>query len=109
MHPSPPHAAQLRHVAVLVEVLASKGLALRRFDLDPGFFGSFQLEFARGHSRARLTWDGRERVLSVEHAAVMNQGESARWQVLREMKCESSDEALAEVESQVTSALSSQS
>lgn len=103
---SPPPAAEIRQVALLVEALGIRGISLRRYDLDPAFFGSFQLEFAMGRRRARLTWDGRERILSLERAAVQSEGESASWQILQESKRESSGAALAEVESQVLSALS---
>ena len=106
MHSSSPYAAEIHQVSVLVEALGSKGVELRRYDFDPAFFGTFQLEFARGHTRARLTWDGRERVLSVERAAVQSQNSSAPWQVLQELRQESSGAALAQVESQVLSALS---
>ncbi len=108
MPPSPPPAAQIRQVAALVEALESRGVALRRYDYDPAFFGTFQLEFSRGHTRARLTWDGRERVLSVERAEVRNQSDSASWQVLRELKQESSGVALGEVEPQAFSALTAE-
>ena len=101
----PPHAAQIRQVAVLVEALESKGVSLRRYDFDPAFFGTFQLEFARGHARARFTWDGRERVLSVERAIGQSQSDAASWQVLLESRQESSDAALTEVASQALSAL----
>ncbi len=106
MHPGAPQATEVRQVAELVEALGSKGIALRRYDYDPAFFGTFQLEFSRGHTRARLTWDGRERVLSVERACVKNQSAPAAWQLLRELKQESSSLALAELESQALSALS---
>ena len=105
MHLRPPHAAEIHQVAKLVESLGSCGIALRRYDFDPAFFGTFQLEFAKGHARARLTWDGRERVLSVERATVQSQSDSASWQVLQESRQESPDAALAEVESQVLSVL----
>jgi hypothetical protein len=106
MHHLPRHASEIHEVAKLVESLESTGVTLRRYDFDPAFFGSFQLEFARGHTRARLTWDGRERVLSLERATVQSQSDSASWQVLQESRQESSAAALAALESQVLSALS---
>jgi YD repeat-containing protein len=109
MHSHPSHAAEIRQVAVLVEALGGKSIVLRRCDYDPAFFGSFQLEFAKGHKRARLTWDGRERLLSIERATVQSQSASAQWRTLQELKQESSGAALSEVESQVLSALSSDS
>jgi len=106
MHDSPPPAAEIRQVASLVEALAVRGIWLRRYDFDIAFFGTFQLEFTMGHKRARITWDGRERVLSIERATVESQSNSASWHILQESRRESSGAALAEVESQVLSALS---
>jgi hypothetical protein len=105
MHRSPPPAAEIRQVAFLVEALEDSGISLRRYDIDPAFFGTFQLEFAMGHTRARLTWDGRERVLSVERANVQSQSDPASWHVVQESRHDSSGAALAEVQSQVLSAL----
>jgi YD repeat-containing protein len=105
MHSGALHATEIREVSSLVEGLGDKGIELRRYDYDPAFFGTFQLEFSKGHTRARLTWDGRERMLSVERATVQSQNDLARWQLIHELRQESSRVALAEVESQVLAAL----
>jgi hypothetical protein len=103
---SPQHSAEIRQVAELVAVLGCSGVSLRRYDFDSAFFGSFQLEFARGHARACLTWDGRERVMITERATVQSERDSASWQTLQESRLESSEAALAEVQSLALSVLS---
>ena len=105
MHPSVTHSSKVRAAADLVAALGTERVELRRYDYDPAFFGTFQFEFAKGHRRARVTWYGRERVLTLEVARVQNMNQQVDWELVEESRRETSDEALANLQAQVLSLL----
>jgi hypothetical protein len=91
----------LQLAADLTAALGKEKVLLRRVSYDPAFFGTFQFEFAKEHKRARVTWDGRERVLTLEVASVQNESQHANWQVVHESRQESPESVFSNLQASV--------
>ena len=75
--PSIQHAQSL---LALLQVLASEGIEMESHQYDGIALGNFTLVLAKGHTRVRFFWDGRESILAVEHQKVQNKAVTGVWQ-----------------------------
>ncbi len=82
---------------MLLEALAANGIKMERHQYDEASFGSFALVLAKGHAKARFTWDGRESILTVEWQKVQNNAVAGEWQHDAFIQAATADAALAEI------------
>ena len=69
----------LARVLEIAEALAAHGITLFEHDYNYLAFGSFSITFGDGHRRVQCQWDGKESLLSISFADLMNQNSVAKW------------------------------
>jgi hypothetical protein len=86
--------ASLRHleaVATLAQRLHQRAIAVLEYRYDFLAFGSWRLVAGSRHRRIRLTWDGKESLLSSSTSAFQGSGSSPAWRGGESLHLESRD------------------
>ncbi len=60
-------------------------------------FGSFLLVLAKGHTKVRFSWDGKESILTVERQNVQNKSVVGTWEHDAFIQAPSADAVFAEI------------
>ena len=61
-------------------MLATEGIEMESHQYDGIAFGNFALVLAKGHTKVRFLWDGKESVLTVEYQRIQNKAITGNWE-----------------------------
>ncbi len=89
----------LERLQALLQALGSGGIEIESHQYNCIAFGDFTLVLAKGHSKARFLWDGRESILTVEYQVVRNKSINGTWEHVAFIKAPSGETVFAEIES----------
>jgi hypothetical protein len=87
----------LQSLQALLQALSSKGIEMESHQYDDVGFGNFALVLAKGHTKVRFLWDGRESILTVEFQNVQNKAIAGSWTHDAFIKVSSAEAAFAEI------------
>ena len=75
-----PSIQHLQSLLALIQTLASDGIAMESHQYDGIAFGNFALVLAKGHTKVRFLWDGKELILTVEYQKIQNKVVTGVWE-----------------------------
>ena len=93
-------SGHLESVAHLSRELADKRIELIEHIYHLQEFGSFGLVLCRGRDQLKFSWDGREEILSVSFAKVLDQSAVPSWTHDADFSLPKGDGVYAEIASQ---------
>ena len=80
-------------------MLASEGIEMESHQYDGFAFGNFALVLAKGHTKVRFLWDGKESILTVEYQKVQNKAVTGIWEHDAFIRVPSTEAVFAEIRS----------
>jgi hypothetical protein len=75
-----PSTQHLQRLLALLQMLASEGIEMESHHYDSLAFGNFTLVLAKGHTKVRFLWDGKESILTVKYQKVQSKAATGVWQ-----------------------------
>jgi hypothetical protein len=87
----------LQGLQALLEALATEGIEMESHQYDGLSFGNFLLVLAKGHTKLRFSWDGRESILTVEWQEVRSRAIVGKWEHDAFIQVPSADAVFAEI------------
>jgi len=87
----------LQSLQALLQALSSEGIEMESHQYDGVAFGNFALVLAKGHTKVRFLWDGRESILTVECQKVQNKAITGIWEHDAFIKVASAESVFAEI------------
>jgi hypothetical protein len=87
----------LQSLLALLQMLDTEGIEMERHQYDGTAFGSFAMVLAKGHTKVRFLWDGKEAILTVEYQKVQSKGATEIWEHDAFISVPSAKEAFAEI------------
>lgn len=70
----------LQSLLALLQMLDIEGIEMESHQYDGAAFGSFAMVLAKGHTKVRFLWDGKESILTVEYQKVQNRAVTGIWE-----------------------------
>lgn len=75
-----PSIQHLQRLVTLLQMLASEGIEMESHQYDGIAFGNLTLVLAKGHTKLRFLWDGKESILTVESQKVQSKVVTGIWE-----------------------------
>ena len=75
-----PSIQHFQRLLALLQILGSEGIEMESHQYDGIAFGNFALVLAKGHTKVRFLWHGKESVLTVEYQKMQNKVVTGSWE-----------------------------